>query len=196
MVGRDFNTVLQLCECKFLWTSWPQRLKYRIKHWATWWWDKRKKSDWTAQFIATPGGVGAALGRTWGATGGVMERPAPVCCIKPKQFPYLVSWQLLLFPPHSRQEEGHFQPPGDVQEGALQGAAVEVTAKVLLGAACSLSNPSIQPWMHYQTHSAQGFKRETISLLISLLPLHILNFAFPVVIQFVCSGHAVFSEVW
>lgn len=80
-------------------------------------------------------------------------------------------------PPHSRQEEGHFQPPGDVQERALQGAAVEMTAKVLLGAACSLSNPSIQPWMHYQTHTVQDLKRETISLLICLLPLHILNFA-------------------
>lgn len=44
MVGSDFNTVVQLCECKFLWTSWPQSLKHRIKQCATWWWHKRKKN--------------------------------------------------------------------------------------------------------------------------------------------------------
>lgn len=55
-------------------------------------------------------GWGAALGRHVRATGGVMERPASVCCIKAKQFPCLVSWQLLLFPLTLGRRKGTFSP--------------------------------------------------------------------------------------
>lgn len=169
IVGNDFSIVVWLWVQIFMAIL---TIEFKTQDKAVWHlMVARKKSNWTAQFAAAGGSCSRegmwGNSKSLGETSFFLLLKAKFSCLVSSSSPWAGGRKLSVLP--------LWGCAGWDTEGGSWGTAVGVMVEVLLGEA-------------FQGHTVQDIKKSS-NTIAYLLPLHILNFAFLLLTQFICPRH-------